>query len=80
MGSTSISFVKSLCSNRSSEVKCKQWPRVLLAHDAGHVPDLDDPLGGAGHEDGRAEGVPLDAVHGSLVRTEPGRYERFKLL
>ena len=56
---------------RSSEVKCKQRSRVLRAGDAGHVPDLDDPLRGAGHEDGRAEGVPLDAVHRGLVRAEP---------
>ena len=55
----------------SSEVKCKQWPWVLRISDAGHVPDLDDPLRSAGHEDGRAEGVPFNAVHRGLVSSEP---------
>ena len=32
------------------------------------VPDLDDPLRGAGDEDVGDEGVPLDVVNGGVVR------------
>ena len=51
-----------------NEVNVRKFYGIIDNSLAVFIPDLDDPLRGAGDEDVGDEGVPLDVVHGGVVR------------